>query len=185
MRSEWERHPKLASSIQNISWRHHDERPSFVLRIGPRFSRKPQGGRLILLIEDDRELPQAIRLDLEAGGHTVHVAETIAEGLHAARSGEAAALVVDRLLDGENRTLHRGFLAPGGKWTPALVIRGPTSVEQQIAGLKAGSDDYLVKPFDVRELTARVEALLRRGGDMGVVGLLGRRPGNGSDRPNG
>ena len=58
-----------------------------------------------------------------------------------------------------------------GKWTPALAISGLASVDEQIAGLKAGCDDYLVKPFDVRELTARVEALLRRGGDVGVIRL--------------
>jgi two-component system, OmpR family, response regulator len=58
-----------------------------------------------------------------------------------------------------------------GKAAPVLVISGLTSIDERIAGLKAGCDDYLVKPFDVRELTARVEALLRRGGDMGVIRL--------------
>ena len=129
------------------------------------------GGSLVLLIEDDRELAGAIRLDLEAGGHTVHVAETMAEGLRAARSGDVAALIIDQLMDGENGLSIVETLRSEGKWTPALVISGLTSVDERIAGLKAGCDDYLVKPFDVRELTARVDALLRRGGDVGLVRL--------------
>jgi two-component system, OmpR family, response regulator len=129
------------------------------------------GGSLVLLIEDDRELAGAIRLDLEAGGHTVHIAETMAEGLRAARSGDVAALIIDRLMDGENGLSIVETLRSEGNWTPALVVSGLTSVDERIAGLKAGCDDYLVKPFDVRELTARVEALLRRGGDVGLVRL--------------
>jgi len=129
------------------------------------------GGSLVLLIEDDRELAGAIRLDLEAGGHTVHIAETMAEGLRAARSGDVGALIVDRLMDGENGLSIVETLRSEGKWTPALVVSGLTSVDERIAGLKAGCDDYLVKPFDVRELTARVDALLRRGGDVGLVRL--------------
>ena len=129
------------------------------------------GGSLVLLIEDDRELAGAIRLDLEAGGHTVHIAETMAEGLRAARSGDVAALIIDRLMNGENGLSIVETLRGEGKWTPALVISGLTSVDERIAGLKAGCDDYLVKPFDVRELTARVDALLRRGGDVGLIRL--------------
>ena len=129
------------------------------------------GGSLVLLIEDDRELAGAIRLDLEAGGHTVHVAETMAEGLRAARSGDVAALIIDQLMDGENGLSIVETLRSEGNWTPTLVVSGLTSVDERIAGLKAGCDDYLVKPFDVRELTARVDALLRRGGDVGLVRL--------------
>ena len=132
---------------------------------------KPGGGSRVLVVQDDRELAEEIRLDLEAGGHTVQVAETLTEGLRAARSGDASVLVVDRLLDGENGLSIIETLRSEGKWTPALAISGLASVDEQIAGLKAGCDDYLVKPFDVRELTARVEALLRRGGDMGVIRL--------------
>ena len=54
---------------------------------------------------------------------------------------------------------------------PVLIISGLTSVDNRIAGFKAGGDDYLVKPFDVRELTAQVDALLRRGGDVGLIRL--------------
>jgi two-component system, OmpR family, response regulator len=133
---------------------------------------KPGGSSRVLVIENDRELAEEIRLELEAGGHAVQVAETLTEGLRAARSGDASVLVVDRLLDGENGLSIIEALRGEGKWTPALAISELTSVDERIAGLKAGCDDYLVKPFDVRELTARVGALLRRGGgDVGVIRL--------------
>ena len=129
------------------------------------------GGSLVLLIEDDSKLAEEIRVDLEAGGHMVHVAATLAEGLRAARSGEVAALVIDRFLEGENGLSIVEALRGEGKWIPTVAISENASVDERIAGLKAGCDDYLVKPFDVRELSARVDALLRRNGDMGVIRL--------------
>jgi two-component system OmpR family response regulator len=132
---------------------------------------KTGGSCPVLLIEEDPELAEEIRVDLEASGRPVQVAESLTEGLRAARSGDAAVLVIDRLLDGENGLSIVEALRGEGKWTPALVISELTSVDDRIAGLKAGCDDYLVKPFDVRELTARVEALSRRAGDIGVIRL--------------
>ena len=147
---------------------HHSSSVDFVLSEN---EPRPGGGSLVLVIEEEHELAEEIRLDLEAGGHPVQVAETLTEGLRAAHSGDVAVLVIDRLLDGENGFSIIEALRSEGKWTPALVISGLSSVDERIAGLKAGCDDYLIKPFDVRELTARVEALLRRGGDMGVIRL--------------
>jgi two-component system OmpR family response regulator len=132
---------------------------------------KPGGGSLVLVVEDDGRLADEIRLELQAGGHRVEVAETLTEGLRAARSGDAAVLVIDRMLHGEDGLSIVEALRGEGKSTPALVISGLTSVDERIAGFRAGCDDYLVKPFDIRELTARVEALLRRGGDAGVIRL--------------
>jgi two-component system, OmpR family, response regulator len=132
---------------------------------------KPGGDSLVVVIEDDRALADEIRLDLEAGGHAVQIAETLTEGLQTVRSGGAAVLVIDPVLEGENGLSIIEALRSDGNWTPALVISELTSVDERIAGLRAGCDDYLVKPFDIRELTARVEALLRRGRDMGVVRL--------------
>lgn len=132
---------------------------------------KPGGGSLVLVVEDDHELAEEIRLELQAVGHTVQVAETLSEGLRAARSGDVSVLIIDRILHGEDALSIIEALRGEGKSTPALMISGLTSVDERIAGLKAGCDDYLVKPFDIRELTARVEALLRRGSDMGVVRL--------------
>ena len=131
---------------------------------------KPGSGSLVLVIENDPELAEEIRLDLEAGGHLVQVTETLTEGLREARSGHAAALVIDRMLHGEDGLSIIETLRGEGNSTPALVLGGFPSVDERIAGLKAGCY-YLAKPFDVRELTARVEVLLRLGDDMGVIRL--------------
>ena len=131
----------------------------------------PGEGSLVLVVEDDRELAEEIRLDLKAAGHRVQVAETLTEGLRAARSADVAVLVIDRFLQGEDGLPIIEALRGEGKSTPVLVISGLTSVDERIAGFKAGGDDYLVKPFDIRELTARIGALLRRGGDTGVIRL--------------
>jgi two-component system, OmpR family, response regulator len=132
---------------------------------------KPGGGSLVLVVEDDFLIAEEIRLELQAGGHTVQVVATLTEGLRAARSGDASVLVIDRILHGEDALSLVEALRREGKSIPVLVISGLTSVDERIAGLKAGADDYLVKPFDLRELAARVEALLRRGGDTDVIRL--------------
>jgi two-component system OmpR family response regulator len=121
-------------------------------------------GTPILVVEDERDLAEEIRLELQASGHPVQLSETVAEGLRAARSG-ASVLVIDRMLHGEDGLSIIETLRGEGNATPALVISALSSVDERINGLKAGGDDYLVKPFDIRELTARVEALLRRGGE--------------------
>jgi two-component system OmpR family response regulator len=80
-------------------------------------------------------------------------------------------LVVDRMLHGEDGLAIIETLRGEGNTTPALVISALSSVDERVNGLKAGGDDYLIKPFDIRELTARVEALLRRGGDARLTRL--------------
>jgi two-component system OmpR family response regulator len=118
----------------------------------------------ILVVEDERDLAEEISLELQASGHPVQLSETVEDGLRAARSG-ASVLVIDRMLHGEDGLSIIETLRDEGNATPALVISALSSVDERINGLKAGGDDYLVKPFEIRELTARVEALLRRGGD--------------------
>jgi two-component system, OmpR family, response regulator len=127
-------------------------------------------GPPILVVEDERDLAEEIRLELQASGHPVQLSETVDEGLRAARSG-AAVLVIDRMLHGEDGLSIIETLRGEGNATPALVISALSSVDERINGLKAGGDDYLVKPFEIRELTARVEALLRRGGDTRLTRL--------------
>ncbi len=122
-------------------------------------------GAPILVVEDERDLAEAIRRELEANGHTITLVDTVENALEAARAGAARVLVIDRMLHGEDGLSIVEKLRGDGNSTPVLVISGMSSVDDRIRGLKAGGDDYLVKPFDVRELAARVEALLRRGGD--------------------
>ena len=96
--------------------------------------------------------------------------------MRAARAGGAAVMVIDRMLHGEDGLAIIETLRNEGNSMPVLVISALSSVDDRIRGLKAGGDDYLVKPFELRELTARVEALstARRG--------RARRPGCAPDR---
>ncbi len=125
----------------------------------------------VLLIEDEPELAEEVRLELEAAGHSVRVAYDVDEGLRAARSGWASILVVDRMLGSADGLSIVETLREEGDSTPVLVISALSSVDERISGLKAGGDDYLVKPFDVRELSARVEALMRRRGETRATRL--------------
>jgi two-component system OmpR family response regulator len=125
----------------------------------------------ILVIEDERGLAEEIRYELQAEGYPVELAETRVDGLRAARAGAAAVLVVDRMLHGEDGLSILTTLREEGNATPILVISALSSVDDRIRGLKAGGDDYLVKPFELRELTARVEALSRRIADARATRL--------------
>ena len=107
----------------------------------------------ILVVEDERDLAEEIRSELQAGGHSVTLSETVEDALKAARAGGASVLVVDRMLHGEDGLSIIETLRSEGNATPVLVISALSSVDERINGLKAGGDDYLVKPFDIRELT--------------------------------
>ena len=127
--------------------------------------------RTILVIEDDPDIANAVAAELLADGYRVEHADTFLGGLEAARSLRPAALLVDRGLQGEDGIGIIETLRKEGNHTPVLVISALSSVDDRILGLKAGGDDYLVKPFDMRELAARVEALLRRSVDPRVTRL--------------
>ena len=116
----------------------------------------------VLVIEDEHDLAEEICFELQASGHVVRLAETWEEGLRAARAGGVSVMVLDRMLHGEDGLTIIERLRGEGNSTPVLVISALSSVDDRIRGLKAGGDDYLVKPFELRELTARVEALSRR-----------------------
>jgi two-component system OmpR family response regulator len=140
-------------------------------RNGGDLTRQPNdGGAPVLIVEDERDLAEEIRLELQASGHPVQLLETVDDGLRAARSGPAV-LIIDRMLHGQDGLSIIEALRAEGNTTPALVISALSSVDDRITGLKAGGDDYLVKPFDIRELSARVEALLRRGHDTRLTRL--------------
>ena len=132
---------------------------------------QPLEGDPVLVVEDEPDLAEEIRLELETNGHPVRLAATAAEALAAARMGWATVFVFDRMLQGDDGLSVVETLRGEGVATPVLVISALSSVDERINGLKAGGDDYLVKPFDVRELTARVEALLRRRGDTRATWL--------------
>jgi two-component system OmpR family response regulator len=125
----------------------------------------------LLVVEDDPAIAEEIRSEFLAKGHGVEVAETVADGLRLARTLTPSILIVDRVLHGEDGLSIIETLRSEGNAAPALVISGLSSVDDRVEGLAAGGDDYLVKPFAVRELAARVQALLRRSADRGATRL--------------
>jgi two-component system OmpR family response regulator len=123
----------------------------------------------VLVVDDEAEIVEEIRQELLANGHDVEIAETVGEALRAARKQAPSVLIVDRMLQGEDGLTIIETLRSEGNVTPALVISGLSTVDDRINGLMAGGDDYLIKPFALRELAARVEALLRRSPDRRVT----------------
>ena len=124
----------------------------------------------VLLIEDETELAEEIKTELERSGYYAQIA-SVAEAADAARAGNAAVIVMDRLVYGEDSLTMLETLRAEGVKVPVLVISALSSVDARIRGLKAGGDDYLTKPFAMAELTARVEALLRRLDDVRATTL--------------
>ena len=116
----------------------------------------------ILLIEDDGEVAAYLARGLKESGHTVDHARDGEDGLHLALNARYDVLIVDRMLPGRDGLSVIGTLRAGGDTTPALVLSALGEVDDRVAGLKAGGDDYLVKPYAFSELLARIEALGRR-----------------------
>jgi two-component system, OmpR family, response regulator len=116
----------------------------------------------LLLIEDDKETAEEISAELGDRGFDVAWAANGIEGLDKARSGEAEAIIIDRLLPGMDGLTIIEALRQEGMRTPVLVLSALSAVDDRVRGLRAGGDDYLTKPFATVELLARVEALLRR-----------------------
>ena len=116
----------------------------------------------ILIMEDDVEAAVAMARGLSEAGHeTLHAADGQA-GLNAARDGKFDVLVVDRMMPRMNGVEVVETLRREGDQTPVLFLSALGEVSDRVDGLKAGGDDYLVKPYAFAELIARVEALSRR-----------------------
>jgi two-component system OmpR family response regulator len=119
----------------------------------------------LLLIEDDRETASEIIAEFTDLGFDVAWAASGVEGLDKARSGKPDALIVDRMLPGMDGLTIVEALRKDEVRTPVLVLSALGAVDDRVRGLRAGGDDYLTKPFELIELIARVEALLRRPND--------------------
>jgi two-component system copper resistance phosphate regulon response regulator CusR len=148
----------------------------------------------ILVIEDDAKLADYVSRALSESGYVVDVARDGIEGRRLAVGGDYALLLLDLMLPGIDGF---GVLSAlrAERRTPVLMLTARDRVEDRVHGLEAGADDYLVKPFALSELLARVAALLRRG--IGVaapavatqlrladleVDLLGRKATRGGER---
>ena len=117
----------------------------------------------VLVVEDDTQTAEEIQAALSDHGFKVDCAETGRDGVLKATTGSYDAVVLDRMLPGGLDGL--GVLAAlraVGSVTPVLILSALSGVDERVRGLRAGGDDYLTKPFDFVELTARLDVLLRR-----------------------
>jgi two-component system OmpR family response regulator len=116
----------------------------------------------ILVIEDDKDVASFIRNGLVQAGCNVDHAGNGRDGLFLATTESYDALVVDRMLPGIDGLTVIRTLRASSNTTPVLILSALGEVDDRVKGLKAGGDDYLVKPFAFSELLARLEALARR-----------------------
>ena len=118
--------------------------------------------RRILIIEDDPATSAFLAKGLKEAGYTVESAGEGREGLYLATSGDFDLIVLDRMLPQIDGLAILTSLRAAGILTPVLMLTAMSAVDERVRGLRAGADDYLVKPFSFEELHARAEALLRR-----------------------
>lgn len=116
----------------------------------------------ILLIEDNRDLAVNMFDYFEARGHTMDLAGDGISGLHFASTNQYDVLVLDLMLPGMDGLMLCRRLREAGKQVPILMLTARDSLDDKIAGLEAGADDYVIKPFSLREVEARLLALVRR-----------------------
>jgi two-component system, OmpR family, response regulator len=116
----------------------------------------------VLVIEDDAQTAAYMVKGLTESGHTVDHANNGRDGLFHATSGDYDVMVVDRMLPGLDGLAVIQAARAANVSTPILILSALSQVDERVAGLKAGADDYLTKPFAFSELLARVQALLRR-----------------------
>jgi two-component system OmpR family response regulator len=122
--------------------------------------------RRVLVIEDDAETAGELADCLTANGYVVDVAADGETGLSRALGADYVVMTVDRLLPGIDGLEIVRRLRTEGIATPALILSALGEVDERVRGLRAGGDDYLVKPFASREVLARVDALARRSGTV-------------------
>ncbi len=126
----------------------------------------------ILVVEDDAEAATAMVRGLSEAGHEVTHAVDGAFGLLESQKGGYDVYVVDRMMPRLDGVAMVETIRKGGDQTPVLFLSALGEVEDRVTGLKAGGDDYLVKPYALAELVARVEALSRRRETGGVQTVL-------------
>ena len=131
--------------------------------VSPDKSGAAESRRRIVIIEDDRDIADAMRYALDRAGFNVRIARTGEEGLDAVRRG-ADLVLLDLNLPGMDgmevcRMLRR---QPGSTHTPILIVSARGEEVDRVLGLEMGADDYLVKPFSMKELVARCKVSLRR-----------------------
>ena len=117
----------------------------------------------ILVVEDEPRMAALLRRGLERRGHAIDVAATARETRWRAQSTGYEAIVLDVMLPDADGFRVCADLRRAEVWTPVLMLTARDAIEDRVAGLDAGADDYLLKPFSFAELEARLRALFRRG----------------------
>ncbi len=118
---------------------------------------------LILLVEDNRGIAEMVGEFLERRGFSVDYASDGVTGLHLAVTNSYDVIVLDLMLPGmDGLDVCRKLRHDAKRPTPVLMLTARDTLDDKLVGLEAGADDYLVKPFEIRELEARVRALIRR-----------------------
>lgn len=116
----------------------------------------------ILVIEDDRAVAEMVKVSLASGDNTVEVAEDGADGSFMGRSFEYDAIVLDNDLPKKDGLTVCKEIRAAGKTTPILFLTVDADMETKMAAFGRGADDYLLKPFSLQELHARLKAVVRR-----------------------
>jgi two-component system OmpR family response regulator len=116
----------------------------------------------VLVVEDEARMARLLKRGLEEEGHAVDVAGDGPDGLWLATENSYGAVVLDVMLPGFDGFELCRKLRAAGVWTPVLMLTARDAVDDRVRGLDAGADDYLVKPFSLLELAARLRALVRR-----------------------
>ncbi len=121
----------------------------------------------VLIVDDEEALRTAVRRALVLEGYDVDVVDSGEAGIVALRDSHFDAVILDVLMPGVDGLEVCRRLRAAGDRTPVLMLTARETVDDRVAGLEAGADDYLVKPFALAELIARLKALLRRSSDNG------------------
>jgi two-component system OmpR family response regulator len=116
----------------------------------------------VLVVEDEARMARLIKRGLEEEGHAVDIAADGPDGLWMATENRYAAIVLDLMLPGFDGVELCRRLRAADSWVPVLMLTARDAVGDRVRGLDAGADDYLVKPFSLLELGARLRALARR-----------------------
>lgn len=127
--------------------------------------------RKVLLIEDDHDIAGLVAMHLRDEGWEVDIHHNGKSGLSAAQGGQYDLLILDLMLPGLDGLSICRELRNNEQYMPILMLTAKSSELDRVLGLELGADDYLTKPFSVRELVARVKALFRRAEAMGSKGV--------------
>jgi DNA-binding response OmpR family regulator len=130
----------------------------------------------ILLVEDDQTLGLALGIELRHAGHKVTWAQNLSQAQQFTRNQNFELVILDLGLPDGDGLDFCASIRRGGDNTPILILTARHTVDDRVAGLRGGADDYITKPFDNIELEARVDALLRRSQwiDQGQEVLIGK-----------